>query len=255
MKTLLDLSSQVLGKYFLSIESLRFIPAELVEKIFDEFCRTISSSDLMNETDLSKIVTILTDEHSDLFCTSFCYYRTNSLNLLSNQFYLHLLQRMESQLIQLDFSNVLSQWSYEDKKQLLNLIGQMESLEYLKLTYNQLDDDDIRFLTANHRIRTKALCNLQQLHLQGKREKGIQSKTYATFSRQSSHVSSSSVSEGANIFRDTLCVLRLTPCKSLFTLNKQNTSLFLSIRIKHYLRENSITSTNALVQRRRVAKK
>lgn len=167
ISSLLDLSCQILGKYFLSIESLRFIPGELVEKIFDEYLKTISSFNVMNENDLSKIVQVLSNSHSDLFCTSFSYYKNNYLNLLSNRFYSNLLQHVQYHLIQLDFSNVLNQWNHDDKRYLLNLIGQMETLEYLKLTYNQLDDDDMRFLTANHRIKSKALCNLQNLYIQG----------------------------------------------------------------------------------------
>ncbi|CAF3885620.1 unnamed protein product [Rotaria sp. Silwood2] len=42
----------------------------------------------------------------------------------------------------------------------------MENIEYLRLTFNRLDDDDIRLLTASNRIRSKALCNLHSLHLQ-----------------------------------------------------------------------------------------
>jgi hypothetical protein len=67
----------------------------------------------------------------------------------------------------LDFSNGLEMFDYDNRRSLLYIIGQMEEIEYLRLTYNRLDDDDIRLLTANNRIRSKALCNLHTLHLQG----------------------------------------------------------------------------------------
>jgi hypothetical protein len=67
----------------------------------------------------------------------------------------------------LDFSNGLEKIDYDNKRSFLNIIGQMESIEYLRLTYNRLDDDDIRLLTANNRIQSKAFCNLHTLHLQG----------------------------------------------------------------------------------------
>jgi hypothetical protein len=160
--SLVELSCRVLGKYFLSIESFRYIPNEFVENIFDEYLKTISSLSIINENELQKLVNCLTDHHADQFCTSFCYYKTNQLNFLSTNFYLQLFKRIN--LIQLDFSNGLE---YDNKRCLLNIIGQMEEIEYLRLTYNRLDDDDIRLLTANNRIRSKALCNLHTLHLQG----------------------------------------------------------------------------------------
>jgi len=165
--SLVNLACRVLGKYFLSIESLRYIPNELVENIFDEYLKTISSLTIINENDLIRIVYILTDYHSDIFCTSFCYYITNNLNFLTINFYLQLLKRVQLNIIQLDFSNIFEKFNYEDKRKILNLIGQMENIEYLRLTYNQLDDEDIRLLTVSNRIRNKALCNLHSLHLQG----------------------------------------------------------------------------------------
>lgn len=165
--SLVNLASCILGKHFLSIESLRYIPDELVENIFDEYLKTISSLTIINENDLIQIVKTLTDYHSDRFCTSFCYYLTNHLNFLTKNFYFYLLKCIQINLIQLDFSNILEKMNYDEKTSFLNLIGQMECIEYLRLTYNQLDDDDIRLLTANNRIQSKALCNLHTLHLQG----------------------------------------------------------------------------------------
>lgn len=165
--SLVKLSCRTLGKYFLSIESLRYIPDELVENIFDEYIKTISSLTIINEIELKRIVQILTDYHSDIFCTSFCYYMMNQLNFLSINFYFYVLKCIQMNLIQLDFSNVFEKLTYDEKGQFLNLIGQMENIEYLKLTYNRLDDEDIRLLTASNRIRSKSLCNLHHLHLQG----------------------------------------------------------------------------------------
>jgi len=177
ISTLVNLASCILGKHFLSIESLRYIPNELVENIFDEYLKTISSLTIINENDLLQIVYILTDYHSDIFCTSFCYYKTNHFNFLTNYFYLQLLKRVQLNIIQLDFSNALDKFDYEEKEKFLNLIGQMENIEYLRLTYNRLDDEDIRLLTASNRIRSKALCNLHTLHLQGKIFKKFCTKT------------------------------------------------------------------------------
>ncbi|CAF5006098.1 unnamed protein product, partial [Rotaria sp. Silwood1] len=165
--SLVNLASRILGKYFLSIESCRYVPDEIVEKIFDEYLKTISSLSIINENDLIKIVNILTDYHSDIFCTSFCYSITNNLNFLTANFYLHLLKRIHLNVIQLDFSYALEKFDYEEKRKILNIIGQMENIEYLRLTFNRLDDEDIRLLTASNRIRSKALCNLHSLHLQG----------------------------------------------------------------------------------------
>ncbi|CAF3507581.1 unnamed protein product [Rotaria sp. Silwood1] len=165
--SLVNLASRTLGKYFLSIESCRYVPDEIVEKIFDEYLKTISSLSIINENDLIKIVNILTDYHSDIFCTSFCYSITNNLNFLTANFYLHLLKRIHLNVIQLDFSYALEKFDYEEKRKILNIIGQMENIEYLRLTFNRLDDEDIRLLTASNRIRSKALCNLHSLHLQG----------------------------------------------------------------------------------------
>ena len=162
--SLVNLASSILGKHFLSIESLRYIPSEMVEYIFDEYLKTIT---IINENDVRKIVKILTDYHSDIFCTSFCYYITNNLNFLKPDFYVYLLNCVHLNIIQLDFSNALERFDYEEKGKLLNLIGQMENIEYLRLTYNRLEDDDIRLLTANNRIQNKGLCNLHSLHLQG----------------------------------------------------------------------------------------
>ncbi|CAF2517441.1 unnamed protein product [Rotaria sp. Silwood2] len=167
ISSLVNLASRILGKYFLSIESCRYLPDEIVEKIFDEYLKTISSLSIINENDLIKIVNILTDYHSDIFCTSFCYSITNNLNFLTANFYLHLLKRIHLNVIQFDFSYALEKFDYEEKTQILNIIGQMENIEYLRLTFNRLDDDDIRLLTASNRIRSKALCNLHSLHLQG----------------------------------------------------------------------------------------
>ncbi|CAF0757425.1 unnamed protein product [Rotaria sordida] len=165
--SLVNLASRILGKYFLSIESCRYLPNEIVEKIFDEYLKTISSLSIINENDLIKIINILTDYHSDIFCTSFCYSITNNLNFLTANFYLHLLKRINLNVIQLDFSYALEKFDHEEKRKILNIIGQMENIEYLRLTFNQLDDEDIRLLTASNRIRSKALCNLHSLHLQG----------------------------------------------------------------------------------------
>jgi hypothetical protein len=165
--SLVDLACRILGKYFLSIESFRYIPNEFVENIFDEYLKIISSLSIINENDLLRIVNCLTDYHAEQFCTSFCYYKTNQLNFLTINFYLQLFKRVQWNLIQLDFSNGLEMFDYDNRRSLLYIIGQMEEIEYLRLTYNRLDDDDIRLLTANNRIRSKALCNLHTLHLQG----------------------------------------------------------------------------------------
>ncbi|CAF3754237.1 unnamed protein product [Rotaria magnacalcarata] len=165
--SLVNLASRVLGKYFLSIESCRYLPDEIVEKVFDEYLKTISSLSIINENDLIKIINMLTDYHSDIFCTSFCYSITNNLNFLTANCHVHLLTRIHLNLIQLDFSYALEKFVYEEKRKILNIIGQMENIEYLRLTYNRLDDEDIRLLTASNRIRSKALCNLHSLHLQG----------------------------------------------------------------------------------------
>ncbi|CAF3067230.1 unnamed protein product [Rotaria socialis] len=165
--SLVHLASRVLGKYFLSIESCRYLPDEIVEKLFDEYLKTISSLSIINENDLIKIINILTDHHSDVFCTSFCYSITNNLNFLTANCHVHLLTRIHLNLAQLDFSYALEKFVYEEKRKILNIIGQMENIEYLRLTYNRLDDEDIRLLTASNRIRSKALCNLHSLHLQG----------------------------------------------------------------------------------------
>ena len=166
--SLVNLACCTLGKYFLSIESCRYLPNEIVEKIFDEYLKTLSSLSIINEVDLIKIVNILTNYHSDMFCKSFCYYTKNSLNFLTPNFYLHLFQQIHFSVIQLDFSYALEKLNDEEKQRLLNAIGQMENIEYLRLTFNRLDDEDIRLLTACHRIRNKALCNLHILHIQGK---------------------------------------------------------------------------------------
>ncbi|CAF1291347.1 unnamed protein product [Adineta steineri] len=165
--SLVNLAAHVLGKHFLSIESLRYIPDELVEIIFDGYLKTLSSVSVINENDLIRIVQILTNYHADLFCTSFCYSITNHLNLLTTNFYFHLFQRIHSNIIELDFSNAFEKYTHEEKGKFLNIIGQMENIEYLRLTHNQLDDEDIRLLTANNRIQSTALCNLHHLHLQG----------------------------------------------------------------------------------------
>ncbi|UJR37899.1 hypothetical protein I4U23_030588 [Adineta vaga] len=165
--SLVELASRILGKYFLSIESLRYIPDEFVEKIFNGYLQTKASVSILNEQDLTRIVKILTDYHGDLFCTSFCYYTNNHLNFLTANFYFHLFKCVHTNLTELDFSHVLDKYSYEEKERFLNIIGQMETIEYLRLTYNQLNDEDIRLLTASHRIQSKALCNLHSLHLQG----------------------------------------------------------------------------------------
>ncbi|CAF2517434.1 unnamed protein product [Rotaria sp. Silwood2] len=177
ISSLVNLASRILGKYFLSIESCRYLPDEIVEKIFDEYLKTISSLSIINENDLIKIVNILTDYHSDIFCTSFCYSITNNLNFLTANFYLHLLKRIHLNVIQFDFSYALEKFDYEEKTQILNIIGQMENIEYLRLTFNRLDDDDIRLLTASNRIRSKALCNLHSLHLQGKIRNNLTSRS------------------------------------------------------------------------------
>jgi hypothetical protein len=165
--SLVNLAVRVLGKYFLSIESLRYLPNEIVEPIFDEYLKTISSLSIINQNDFIRIVDRLTDYHSDIFCTSLCYYMSNNLNFLTANFYLHLLKRVHCNIIQLDFSNALEKLNSEEKGNFLNIIGQMENIEYLRLTYNQLDDEDIRILTASNRIISKALCNLHSLHIQG----------------------------------------------------------------------------------------
>jgi hypothetical protein len=175
--SLVNLATRILGKYFLSVESFRYIPDEIVENIFDEYLKTISSLSIINENDLIQIVNILTDYHSDIFCTSLCYSITNTLNFLTANFYLHLLKCVHLNIIQLDFSNALEKFDYEEKGKFLNIIGQMENIEYLRLTYNRLDDEDIRLLTASNRIRSKALCNLHTLHLQGKIFKKFCTKT------------------------------------------------------------------------------
>lgn len=166
--SLVNLAARVLGKHFLSIESFRYLPDEFIEQIFDEHLKTISSLSIINENDFMKIINLLTDYHSDIFCTSFCYTIANHLNLLSVNFYCHLLKRIHLNVSQLDFSHAMDKYDYEDKGKLLNIIGQMENIEYLRLTFNQLNDDDVRLLTASHRIRSKALCHLHILHLQGK---------------------------------------------------------------------------------------
>lgn len=166
--SLVNLSSRVLGKYFLSIESCRYLPDEILEKIFDEYLKTISSLSIINENNLIKIINLLTDYHADIFCTSFCYSITNNLNFLTAKFYTHLLTRVHTNVTQLDFSYALEKFDYEEKRSILNLIGQMENIEYLRLTYDQLDDEDIRLLTASNRIQSKSLCNLHSLHIQGK---------------------------------------------------------------------------------------
>ncbi len=165
--SLVNLSSCILGKYFLSIESLCYIPNELVENIFDEYLKTISLLTIINENDLRRIVKILTDYHSDIFCTSFCYYISNHLNFLTANFYLYLLKCVRKNIIQLDFSNAFEKFDEEEKGKFLNVIGQLENIEYLRLTYNRFDDEDIRLLTASHRIRNQTLCHLHSLHLQG----------------------------------------------------------------------------------------
>ena len=168
LPSLVDLAARVLGKHFLAIESFRHIPEEIVEIILDEYLKTISSFSIINENDLTRIVHLLSDHHSDRFCTSFRYAITNHLNLLSTHFYHRLLERVHDHLVQLDFSNAFEKMAPEERNRFLNLIGQMENLEYLRLTFNRLDDDDIRMLTASNRIKSKALCNLHTLHLYGK---------------------------------------------------------------------------------------
>ena len=167
----MQLSAKVLGKFFLAMESLRYIPNEIVEMLFREYLRTISSLSIVTEKDLTRIVHLLSDHHAEIFCTSFCYSLVNHLNLLTAQFYLNLFQRVQNHLSQLDFSNAVERFSSDEKAQLLNVIGQMESIEYLRLTHNRLDDDDIRLLTASHRITSRALCHLHSLHLQGENER------------------------------------------------------------------------------------
>lgn len=174
--SLMILAVRVLGKYFLVMESLRYLPDEIVQMIFNEYLKHISHLSILNEKDLLRIVNLLTDYHADVFCTSLCYSKSNLLNFLPPAFYLHLLKRLQNHLIQLDFSNGLEKFNPEEKMEFLNLIGQMEQIEYLRLTHNHLDDDDIRILTASNRIRSKPLCNLHHLHLQGKKIEGNDGK-------------------------------------------------------------------------------
>lgn len=170
ISSLVNLAAHILGKYFLSIESFRYIPDELVEKIFDEYLKNIAQLSIIPEDDLLRIVQILTGYHAEEFCTSFSYSQSNYLNILTEKFYLDLFQRIQETIIQLDFSNIFEKFDYETKGRFLNLIGQMKNVEYLRLTSNRFDDDDIRLLTASHRIRTETLCNLHTLHLQGTRQ-------------------------------------------------------------------------------------
>ena len=165
--SLMELAARVLGKHFLIIETFHYIPDEIVQFIFNQFMRTLTNISIINEKDLTKIVNLLTEYQPDLFCTAFSYSINNHLNLVTNQFYLHLLTRLQNSLLQLDFSYALQRFNNEEKMTLLNIIGQMENIEYLRLTHNHFDDDDIRILTASKRIRSKALANLHSLHLQG----------------------------------------------------------------------------------------
>lgn len=167
ISSLVHLASIVLGKYFLSIESFRYIPDELVERIFDEYLKSIAGLAIVQENELVQIVNKLTDYHSDGFCTSFSYRPSNYLNILTANFYLRLFERVQETITHLDFSNVVDKFDYDTRRRFLNLIGQMENIEYLRLTHNRFDDDDIRLFTASHRIRSQALCNLHSLHLQG----------------------------------------------------------------------------------------
>jgi hypothetical protein len=165
--SLMHLSIGVLGKYFLSMESLRYIPHEIVDMIFREYLSNMTSPSAMDDNDLNRTINLLTEYHADAFCSSLCYSKVNHGRFLTAPFYLHLLKCLKNTLNQLDFSNALDKFNVEEKAQLLNIVGQMETLEYLRLTHNRFDDDDIRLLTASHRIQSKALCNLRYLHLQG----------------------------------------------------------------------------------------
>ena len=165
--SLMQMSVRVLGKYFFAMESLRYIPSEIVQMIFDEYLKTIEHLSILSENDLLRLVNLLTDYHAENFCTSLRYSKSNLLNFLPATFYLHLFQRLQHHLVQLDFANGLENFTSEEKMKFLNLIGQMETIENLRLTHNRLDDDDIRILTASHRIRTQSLCHLHTLHLQG----------------------------------------------------------------------------------------
>jgi len=165
--SLMKMSVRVLGKYFLAMESLRYIPNEIVQMIFDEYLKTIENLSILNENDLGRLVNLLTDYHGDVFCSSLCYSKSNLLNFLPSTFYFNLIQRVQNHLVQLDFSNVFENFDRQEKNKFLNVIGQMETIEYLRLTHNRFDDDDIRILTARNRIRSQSLCNLRELHLQG----------------------------------------------------------------------------------------
>lgn len=169
--SLMKMSVRVLGKYFLAMESLRYIPNEIVQMIFDEYLKTIENLSILNENDLLRLVNLLTDYHGDVFCSSLCYSKSNLLNFLPSTFYFNLIQRVQNHLVQLDFSNVFENFDQQEKTKFLNVIGQMETIEYLRLTHNRFDDDDIRILTARNRIRSQSLCNLRELHLQGKKKR------------------------------------------------------------------------------------
>lgn len=223
ISTLVNLASIVLGKYFLSIESFRCIPDELVEKIFDEYLKSIARLAIVQEDDLMQIVNKLTDYHSDGFCTSFSYHQSNYLNLLTPNFYLRLFQQVQETIVQLDFSHVFNKFDCEIRGRFLNLIGQMENIEYLRLTHNQFDDDDIRLLTASHRIRSQALCNLHSLHLQGTKRSIISIGLFrCESSRKSSHQSISSFSKSINIASYVVSIAILFfICKSISHLCEQ----------------------------------
>jgi hypothetical protein len=253
--SLVNLASCVLGKYFLLIESLRYIPNEMIENIFDEYLRTRSSLSIISENDLRRIVKILTDYHSDVFCTSFCYYITNNLNFLTTDFYLYLLKCVNLNLIQLDFSNALERFDYEEKGKFLNIIGQMENIEYLRLTYNRLDDEDIRLLTACNRIQGKGLCNLHSLHLQGTMINF--SVIVMRFYILGNHLTSRSARFlKALTSLDTLYVSLLSPhvTELLFSSNKY-LLIFSIIRKNHYLSRNLTIFINVLVRHNLVRKK
>lgn len=214
---LMQLATIVLGKHFLSMESLRYIPSEIVERIFIEFIRTISNVSIVNEKDLTRIVDLLTDYHSEEFCQSFSYSINNHLNLVTNEFYLRLLTRLQTHLVQLDFSKALLRFNSEEKAQLLNIIGQMESIEYLKLTHNGLDDDDIRLLTASQRIKSQSLSHLQTLHLQGRiienREVFQSIRKFHGYFRESFIESIRTFSQIADICRNSSCFSSYIGCK------------------------------------------
>ena len=247
--SLMHLAGKVLGKFFLAMESLRYIPEEIIEMIFREYLRSISSLSIITEKDLTRIVLLLSDYHADLFCTSFCYSLVNHLNLLTAQFYLHLFKRTQIHLSQLDFSNAVDRFTNDEKAQLLNVIGQMESIEYLRLTHNRLDDDDIRLLTASHRITSKALCHLHSLHLQGKNVRLDRLVNKDTF--LGNHLTSRSARFlKALASLETLYVSHLSGRVRVFVRQNQYlTSISHVDRRNRLLSKNSTISTNVLARR------